>query len=54
MLLKLFLVVLGSQLVITVADEVPRFDIAKGCKIHSAAAFDLKAGHERDDQAMQG
>ena len=44
MLLKLSMVILGSQLVIAVADDVPRFDIAKGCKIDSASAFDPKAG----------
>lgn len=44
MLLKLSMVVLGSQLVIPVVDEMPRFDIAKGCKIDSASAFDPNAG----------
>ena len=44
MLLKLSMVVLGSQLVIAVADDVPKFDIAKGCKIDSASAFDPQAG----------
>jgi hypothetical protein len=36
--------VLASQLVIAVADDVPKFDIARGCKIDSAAAFDPNAG----------
>ena len=44
MLLKLSMIVLGSQLVIAVVDEMPKFDIAKGCKIDSASAFDPKAG----------
>jgi hypothetical protein len=44
MLLKLSMVVLGSQLVITVADDLPKFDIARGCKVDSASAFDPKAG----------
>src|SRR3954452_5635466 len=44
MLLKLSMLVLGSQLVIAVADDVPKFDIAKGCKIDNATAFDLNAG----------
>jgi len=44
MLLKVSMIILGSQLVIAVADDVPRFDIAKGCKIDSVSAFDPKAG----------
>jgi hypothetical protein len=44
MLLKLSMVVLGSQLVIAVADDLPKFDIAKGCKVDSASAFDPNAG----------
>jgi hypothetical protein len=44
MLLKLSMVILGSQLIIAVSDEVPKFDIAKECKIDSATAFDPKAG----------
>jgi hypothetical protein len=37
-------IVLASQLVIAVADDVPKFDIARGCKIDSAAAFDPNSG----------
>jgi hypothetical protein len=44
MLLKLSMIVLGSQLVIAVADDLPKFDIARGCKVDSAAAFDPQAG----------
>ena len=44
MLLKLSMVALGLQLVIAVADDLPKFDIAKGCKVDSASAFDPKAG----------
>jgi hypothetical protein len=44
MLLKLSMAILGSQLIIAVSDEVPKFDIVKECKIDSAAAFDPKAG----------
>jgi hypothetical protein len=44
MLLKLSMIVLGSHLVIAAADDVPRFDIAKGCKVDSASASDPKAG----------
>ena len=44
MLLKLSMVILSSQLVIAIADDLPKFDIAKGCKVDSASAFDPKAG----------
>jgi hypothetical protein len=37
------MIVLASQLVIAVADEVPTFDIAKGCKLDSASELDLNA-----------
>jgi hypothetical protein len=36
--------ILASHLVIAVADNVPKFDIARGCKIDSASAFDPNAG----------
>jgi hypothetical protein len=36
--------ILVSQLVVAVSDDVPKFDIARGCKIDSAAAFDPNAG----------
>ena len=44
MLLQFSMVVLGSQLMIAVANDVPRFDIARGCKVDSASAFDPKTG----------
>jgi hypothetical protein len=44
MLLKLSMMMLGSHLVIAVADDLPKFDIAKGCKLDSASAFDPNAG----------
>ena len=44
MLISFSMMVLTSQLVIAVADTVPKFDIARGCKIDSAAAFDPNAG----------
>jgi hypothetical protein len=44
MFLKMSLIALGSQLVMTVADEMPRFDIGKGCKLDSASAFNPNAG----------
>jgi hypothetical protein len=44
MLVSASAMILTSQLVIAVADDVPKFDIARGCKIDSAAAFDPVAG----------
>jgi hypothetical protein len=38
------MIVLGSQLVMTVADGVPKFDIARQCRLDSTQAFDLSAG----------
>ena len=44
MLIPVSMLFLASQLVIAVADDVPQFDIARGCKIDSASAFDPNAG----------
>jgi hypothetical protein len=44
MLIPFSMIVLASQLVIAVVDDVPKFDIARGCKIDSTAAFDLNTG----------
>ena len=44
MLISFSMIALTSQLVIAIADDVPKFDIARGCKIDSAAAFDPNAG----------
>jgi len=38
------LIVLTSQLVIAVADNVPTFDIARGCRIDSTTGFALDVG----------
>jgi hypothetical protein len=38
------MIVVASQLVIAVANTVPKFDIARGCKVDSASAFDPSAG----------
>ena len=38
------MIVLSTQLVITVADSVPKFDIARGCRVDSTQAFDLSVG----------
>jgi hypothetical protein len=42
--LQISTMVLTSQLIFTVADSVPQFDIPRGCKVDSASAFDPKAG----------
>jgi hypothetical protein len=44
MLISFSMIALTSQLVIAIAGDVPKFDIARGCKIDSAAAFDPNAG----------
>jgi hypothetical protein len=44
MLMHIPMIVLTSQLVLTVADQPPKFDIARGCKVDSASAFDPNAG----------
>lgn len=38
------MIVLSSQLVIAVADEVPKFDVAKSCKLDVAATTGLADG----------
>ncbi len=42
MLIPISMIVLGTQLVIAVADGVPKYDIARGCRVDSTQAFDLK------------
>jgi hypothetical protein len=44
MLVPVSVMILASQLVIAVSDDVPKFNIARGCKVDSTAAFDLNAG----------
>jgi hypothetical protein len=44
MLISFSTLVLASQLIVTVADTVPNFDIERGCKDDSAAAFAPNAG----------
>src|ERR1700710_3032527 len=38
------MIALGSQLVIAVADNVPKFDIARSCRTDSADAYSPTAG----------
>lgn len=44
MLISFSTLILGSQLIVAVADNVPNFNIERGCKIDSASAFDPNAG----------
>jgi hypothetical protein len=44
MLISFSTMVLASQLVIAVADDVPKFDIERGCRVDSASAYDPNAG----------
>jgi hypothetical protein len=41
MLISAPIMILGSHLFIMVADKVPRFDIARGCRLDSAASSGL-------------
>jgi hypothetical protein len=41
MLISMPIIVLGSHLVVMVADNVPRFDIARGCRLDNAASSGL-------------
>jgi hypothetical protein len=40
------MIALGTQLVVMVADVVPKFDIARGCHLDSTQAFDLNTGKD--------
>jgi hypothetical protein len=44
MIIPLSAFFLASQLVVTVADNVPKFDVARGCRTDSASAYDPNAG----------
>jgi hypothetical protein len=44
MLISFSTLVLASQLIVTVADDVPNFNIERECKVDSASAFDPNAG----------
>jgi hypothetical protein len=43
-LVPISMIALSAQLVVRVADVVPKFDIARGCRLDSAQAFDPSAG----------
>ena len=44
MLISFSTLILSSQLIVAVADNVPDFNIEHGCKVDSASAFDPNAG----------
>jgi hypothetical protein len=44
MLIPFSMIVLASQLIIAVVDDVPKFDISRGCKVDSNAVFDPSLG----------
>jgi hypothetical protein len=44
MLVPVSILVFASHLLIAVADDMPKFDIARGCRLDSAAVFDPNAG----------
>jgi hypothetical protein len=44
MLVQISNMLIASQLIFSVADSVPKFDIPRGCKVDSASAFNPNAG----------
>jgi uncharacterized protein YecT (DUF1311 family) len=44
MLISFSMIVLGTQFVMPIADGVPKFAIARECRLDSTQAFDLGAG----------
>ncbi len=44
MLAQISTMLLTSQLIFTVADTVPNFNIERGCKVDSESAYDLNSG----------
>ena len=61
MLISFSTLVLASQLIVAVADDIPNFNIERGCKVDSAAAFDPNAGQDAtikgcvdDEQVAKG
>ena len=44
MMVPIPIMILASQLIVAIADDVPKFDIARGCKVDSTSAFDLNTG----------
>ena len=44
MLIPISMIALGTQLVITVADSIPKYDVARQCRLDNTQAFDLSTG----------
>jgi hypothetical protein len=44
MLIPVSMIALSTQIVLTVADVVPKYDIARGCRLDSTQELDLNAG----------
>ena len=44
MLISVPMIILGSHLTITVADNVPKFDITRGCRLDNTASSGLAEG----------
>ena len=44
MLLPVSIMILATHLVIAVVDDVPKFDIARGCRVDSNAVYDPNLG----------
>jgi hypothetical protein len=44
MIISVLPLVLASQLIVTVADNVPNFNIGRGCNVDSISVFDPNAG----------
>jgi hypothetical protein len=51
MLIPFSMIALGTQLVMTVADGVPKYDIARGCRLDSTG-IGPEYRSERNDQKM--
>ena len=44
MMVPIPIMILASQLIVAIADDVPKFDIARGCKVDCTSAFDFIRG----------
>jgi hypothetical protein len=58
MLISISTIIVSTQLVVAVADTVPKFDIARNCKLDVAATTGLSVGQPlknciRDEQRAQ-
>jgi hypothetical protein len=44
MMVPIPIMILASQLIVAIADGVPKFDIARGCNVDSTSVVDLNTG----------